>query len=89
MHLDVTNISGRPQYYSSANQVLIDKLGREFTNSSSAEWGLEGEDKGNGDLNPGITRSSRVVFDIPVDAIPVALEGHDSMFSTGVRINFG
>lgn len=88
VYMDVTNTSDRSQYYASSNQVLIDDQGREFTNNSSAEFGLEGDDKGAGDINPGITRSTRVVFDIPVGAVPAAIEVHDSMFSDGARINF-
>lgn len=88
VYVDVTNTSNRSQYYASSNQVLIDDQGREFTNNSSAEFGLEGDDKGAGDINPGITRSTRVVFDIPVGAVPAAIEVHDSMFSDGARINF-
>ena len=89
VHVDVTNISKQPQYYSSLNQVLVDDQGREFTNDSSAEFSLDGDDEGDGDLNPGITRSTRVVFDIPIGAVPVALEVHDSMFSNGARVSFG
>lgn len=88
VYVDVTNTSNKSQYYASSNQVLIDDQGREFTNNYSAEFGLEGDDKGAGDINPGITRSTRVVFDIPVGAVPVAIEVHDSMFSGGARINF-
>ncbi|EGS4806835.1 DUF4352 domain-containing protein [Listeria monocytogenes] len=88
VYVDVTNTSNKSQYYASSNQVLIDDQGREFTNNSSAEFGLEGEDKGAGDINPGITRSTRVVFDIPLGAVPAAIEVHDSMFSDGARINF-
>lgn len=88
VYVDVTNTSNKSQYYASSNQVLIDDQGREFTNNFSAEFGLEGDDKGAGDINPGITRSTRVVFDIPVGAVPVAIEVHDSMFSGGARINF-
>lgn len=88
VYVDVTNTSSKPQYYASSNQVLIDDQGREFTNNFSAEFGLDGDDKGAGDINPGITRSTRVVFDIPVAAVPTAIEVHDSMFSNGARINF-
>lgn len=88
VYVDVTNTSTKPQFYSSTNQRLIDLQGREFTNNSSAEWALEGDDKGAGDLNPGITRSTRLVFDIPVEAVPAALEVHDSMFSSGARVKF-
>ncbi|MFD9663435.1 DUF4352 domain-containing protein [Rhodococcus sp. NPDC059968] len=89
VHVDVTNISKQPQYYSSLNQVLVDEQGREFTNDSGAEFSLEGDDEGDGDINPGITRSTRVVFDIPIGTVPVALEVHDSMFSNGARVSFG
>jgi len=88
VHVDVTNISKQPQYYSSLNQVLVDDQGREFTNDSSAEFSLDGDDEGDGDLNPGITRSTRVVFDVPIGTVPVALEVHDSMFSNGARVTF-
>ncbi|MFC0453381.1 DUF4352 domain-containing protein [Rhodococcus jostii] len=89
VHVDVTNVSKQPQYYSSLNQILVDDQGREFTNDSGAEFSLDGDDEGDGDINPGITRSTRVVFDIPIGAAPIALEVHDSMFSNGARVSFG
>ncbi|CAG7641894.1 DUF4352 domain-containing protein [Rhodococcus opacus] len=72
-----------------ANPPRTQCSGREFTNASGAEFSLDGEDEGDGDINPGITRSTRVVFDIPIGAAPIALEVHDSMFSNGARVSFG
>ncbi|MFC9833391.1 DUF4352 domain-containing protein [Rhodococcus sp. NPDC127530] len=87
VHVNVTNISGKPQSYFGSNQTLVDVLGREFTNNTMAAINVDAENAIGGDINPGITKSVTIVFDIPVDATPKAIEVHDSMFSGGATIS--
>ena len=84
VHVDVSNISDKPQSYFGANQKLTDVQGREFTNDTEAEIYLNSDTMG--DINPGNKMSTTIVFDVPVDAQPKALELHDSMMSGGVTV---
>ncbi|USC16243.1 DUF4352 domain-containing protein [Rhodococcus sp. 11-3] len=86
VHIDVKNISDKPQGYFGSNQKLIDTQGREFNNDTAAEI-YANENFTVGDINPGNTASVIVVFDVPVDAQPKSVELHDSMFSGGVTVN--
>ncbi|VFA96619.1 Telomeric repeat-binding factor 2 [Nocardia cyriacigeorgica] len=37
-------------------------------------------------INPGNSVDVTIVFDVPVDTVPAALELHDSMFSGGAKV---
>ena len=78
----VTNIGNEPQYFESSNQLLIDSVGREYKYESSVSddrvW-ME-------NLNPGLSLSGYLYFDIPVDADLAYFELHDGWFSDGIRI---
>lgn len=87
VHVDITNISDKPQSYFGSNQTLVDTLGREFTNNTMVAINVDAENAIGGDINPGITKSATIVFDIPVDATPKEIEVHDSMFSGGATIS--
>jgi hypothetical protein len=87
VYVDITNISDKPQSYFGSNQTLIDTLGREFTNNAMAAINVDAENAIGGDVNPGITKSATIVFDIPVDATAKEIEVHDSMFSGGATIS--
>lgn len=87
VHIDVANTSDRPQSYSGGNQKFIDAQGREFTNDTEAEIYLN--DDVYTDINPGNKFSVILAFDVPVGTQPAALEFHDSMFSSGVRVAVG
>ncbi len=82
----VGNVSDRPQTFFSSNQKLIDAQGRTFNNDSMAELNLENNDGWVSEINPGNAIEATVVFDIPADARPAAIELHDSAFSGGVRV---
>lgn len=87
VHLDVTNTSDKPQSYFASNQKLIDAKGREFAPDTMAAINFEAGTAILGELNPGITISTTIAFDIPADAIPAELEVHDSAFSGGASIS--
>ncbi|WP_235749538.1 DUF4352 domain-containing protein [Neobacillus bataviensis] len=70
---------------------LVDDHGREFTYSSDAQIAYDiGENEGNTDfflksLNPGLTLTGKVVFDVPADAKGFLLKARGGM--TGKEIN--
>ncbi|PTR24136.1 uncharacterized protein DUF4352 [Rhodococcus sp. OK519] len=87
VHLNVTNIADKPQSYFASNQKLIDAKDREFSTDEMAAINLNAETAIGGQINPGITQSTTIVFDIPADATPKELEVHDSAFSGGETIS--
>ncbi|GAA5074042.1 DUF4352 domain-containing protein [Nocardia iowensis] len=78
VRFDVTNISDRPYSFLSTDQYLYDDQERRFAAALSVEGYVE--------LNPGITVSAVLAFDMPEHVRPVFIEFHDSMFSGGARV---
>lgn len=88
--MTVKNISDRAYGFSPTAQKLVDAQGRSFEASTTAQIALGGSDIPVWDnINPGNTVTAKVVFDMPKDATPAAMELHDSMFSGGVKVNLG
>lgn len=85
--MTVTNVSDAPKGLSPSDQKLIDAQGREFGPDTSAALNLDTDVAFWDELNPGNTVSMPVVFDMPADAVPTAIELHDSMFSGGVTVS--
>ncbi|MFZ2526127.1 MAG: DUF4352 domain-containing protein [Rhodococcus sp. (in: high G+C Gram-positive bacteria)] len=85
--MTVTNVSDAPKGLSPSDQKLIDAQGREFGPDSSAALNLDTDVAFWDEINPGNTVSMPVVFDMPADAVPAAIELHDSMFSGGVTVS--
>jgi len=84
VHISVTNIGDRAQTLFDNDQVLVDEQGREHSTSSASIWLDEG--LWLDEINPGNSMSGVLLYDIPADAVPTALELHDSMFSDGVTV---
>ena len=88
--MTVKNISDKAYGFSPSDQKLLDAQGREFEPSTSAQIALGGSDIPVWDnINPGNTVIAKVVFDMPKDAVPTAIELHDSMFSGGAKVTLG
>lgn len=87
VHMTVTNIGDQAQMLNGSNQTLVDTEGREHRADSSAALYLDGSETFLNDINPGNSVEGIVVFDIPADAEPAAIELHDSMFSGGVTVS--
>ncbi|AOS64268.1 DUF4352 domain-containing protein [Actinoalloteichus hymeniacidonis] len=88
VHLTVGNIGDEAQLLADSNQVLIDENGRRFdADTGAAVISLRGNDTFLNNINPGNTVEGTLVFDMPVDAQPVAIELHDSPFSGGVTVD--
>jgi hypothetical protein len=87
VHLTVRNIGDEAQGFSSFNQKLIDTRNREFdADSSAAALSLEESNSLFEHINPGNTVKGIVVFDVPKNFRPKAIELHDSAFSSGVTV---
>ncbi|MEU5841575.1 DUF4352 domain-containing protein [Rhodococcus sp. NPDC047139] len=85
--MTVSNISDQPKGLSPSDQKLIDEQGRTFSPDTSAALNLDSDVSFWDEINPGNTVTMPVVFDMPVDAVPTAIELHDSMFSGGVTVS--
>lgn len=85
--MTVSNISDQPKSLSPSDQKLVDEQGRTFGPDTSAALNLESDVPIWDQINPGNTVTMPVVFDMPVDAVPTAIELHDSMFSNGVTVS--
>jgi len=82
----VANVGNEPQSFFVQNQKLIDAAGREYAADSSAARQLNADTMVL-DLGPGFALSVKIPFDIPTSATPAALVLHDSMLSSGVKVD--
>lgn len=87
VHLTVSNIGDEAQMLDGSNQTLVDTEGREHSANGSAAIYLDDSQTFLNDINPGNSVEGIVVFDIPADAQPAAIELHDSMFSGGTTVS--
>lgn len=90
LELTVTNTGDESQTMSDSNQYLYDAEGREFSSDSIATLWANEESSSFflEEINPGNSVTGVVVFDVPVDAVIVAAELHDSFLSGGVTVEF-
>ena len=86
VHVTVTNVGDAAQYFDSSSQKLLDGQSRTHSADSSAAIYLPDSNSFLTSINPGNTVDGIVVFDIPADATPAAIELHDSPFSGGVTV---
>jgi len=73
VHLTVANTGDGPTSFASFNAKLLDAGGREFGANDAAALYIEGNSLYE-EINPGNTLQGVLVFDIPADAAPAALE---------------
>jgi hypothetical protein len=87
VHVTVKNIGNESESFMGAEQKLFDEQGREFDASSEAAIYLDDSKSLYEKINPGNSVDGVVLFDIPKDVKPSAIELHDSIFSGGVRVS--
>ncbi|WP_020112221.1 DUF4352 domain-containing protein [Rhodococcus sp. 114MFTsu3.1] len=85
--VSVLNTSNEPKGLSPDSQEMYDAEGRKFSADTSAAIGLDTDVAIWDEINPGNSVSMKVVFDMPVGAVPAEIELHDSMFSRGTRVS--
>lgn len=78
--LRVTNIGDEPRTFWASNQKLIIN-GNTYEATSSLS-----DDSWRQDINPGLSITAKVEFDIPPGAVPQAIVCHDSAFSGGAHL---
>ena len=81
INISVTNIGNRPVFFSGDNVKIVDTQGREFTPES--DWS---SDLWFAELQPGQSVSGTLTYSM-YGATPSHLMLHDSMFSSGARVN--
>ena len=84
--MTITNNGDSPGSFFGDNQYLIDTEGRKAGADDEAAIYLDEAQSLYEEINPGNSLTGTVVFDIPADAVPAALELHDSAFSGGVTV---
>ncbi len=87
VHVRVTNVGDEPQMMVDSNQMLQDQEGRQFAPDSKAAILLEDKAVWIEEINPGNTFEGMLVYDMPADSKPTAIELHDSMMSGGVTVS--
>lgn len=81
----VTDDKDTAQTSFDSNQYAYDAAGRQFSADSNASAFLSG-DMDNTQVNPGITITTKLPFQIPANDKITQLQLHDSMFSGGVTV---
>lgn len=85
--VEVKNSTDRVQLFDLSNQKLLDRDGQQFEPDLSAQLVL---DRLNTSLLDGIgpedIASVKLVYDIPYTVAPAAVELHDSLLSSGVKV---
>lgn len=82
LDFSVKNIGNEAWWFDSSDQLLVDDRGRTFEyNSSISDDKIWMEN-----VNPGLTISGFLYFDVPLGTNIKYFEFHDSMFSDGIKI---
>lgn len=79
----VKNPGSTPEYFAYGSQVLIDAAGKRYGTDSRADWRLNDPV---GDINPGISATVELAFDITASTRPVMVELHGGVGSAGVKV---
>lgn len=88
VHVTVTNVGSESEMFTSANQTLLDGQGREFdADAGAALLNVPDSQSFLTDINPGNSVEGVLVFDVPEDLSPAAIELHESMFSDGAVVS--
>lgn len=82
----VTNTGDSAEYFLDGEQQLIDAQDRQHSTSSSA-FLMDEESLWLTEINPGNTVEGALLYDIPADASPVALDVSAGLFTDPVRIS--
>ncbi len=79
--VEVENIDDSAHYISSSDLKIIDEEGREFSSNTMAAIYLENEDNLNFEqINPGIIKDGKVVFDVPIGLENLQLRISNGLF---------
>jgi hypothetical protein len=88
VRLSIKNIGKVSNIVDVSGQLLLDSSGVKYDPQSSAGNTLPGNDNFDStNLNPGLSVSGAIVFDIPKTTTPVAIELHDGFLSGGKQVS--
>ena len=90
MGLTIKNIGTEAQNFDDSSQYLYDASSKQYSYASGATSdfnGLSSQFDGLPTVNPGVSISGTVVFDIPTTTAITYAMLHDSSFSNGVKVN--
>lgn len=82
--LTVTNVGSNTETYMSALQMLsVDR--KQYESAGTPTFTLSSN--ATSQINPGIGIDTKIVFDVPVSAVPESIELHGEMLSPGVYVS--
>ncbi|GAA4873602.1 DUF4352 domain-containing protein [Serinicoccus chungangensis] len=84
----VENTGDAAEYFLDSEQELIDDSDRQHS-TSSASWMLDEESLFLTEINPGNRVEGVLLYDIPADAVPTAVDLQGGFFSSPVRVSLG
>lgn len=90
VNLNVKDISTAAQTFEADSQYLYDASGKQYSVDDTASITLESESSQfveDPTVNPGVTLTGQLVFDIPSTVTPTYAMFHDSSLSDGVKVN--
>lgn len=85
LDVEVTNTQNEAEYFFDDDITLVDDQGRKHSSSSQA-WLLDGNilmEK----INPGVTQTGQILFDIPADAAPTSVAIDSGFFSSPIEVS--
>lgn len=85
VYVTVENTGTEADYFLDSEQKLVDDQDRQHSTSSAA-WMLDEESLFLTEINPGNKVEGVLLYDVPVDAVPVAVDLQAGWLSTPVRV---
>ena len=86
VYVTVENTGSEADYFMDSDQKLVDDQDRQHSTSSSA-WLLDEESLFLTEINPGNKVEGVLLYDVPVDAVPVAVDLQAGWLSDPVRVS--
>lgn len=87
VHVSVTNTGNEAEHFRASEHKLIDEQDRQHSESSDA-WYYDGETFAFTEVNPGNTVEGALIYDIPADSVPTAIDlGNDEFFGDPIRVS--
>lgn len=89
MQLTVKNIGSQSQNFDASSQYVYDASNTQYSSDTEATDTIEGSSQFADfpSLNPGVSITGTIVFDVPTTVTPTTATLHDSSLSNGVKVN--
>jgi len=88
LSLNVSNVQNEAQQFSASDQYLYDDSGKQFSSDTTGTTAANPSSSSciYQQINPGVSISCVVAFDVPKNAVVTYAKLHDSSFSDGVKV---